>query len=128
MAIDINLDWSGGVNARPSVTNATTQNNDIPRTQASLQWELKPAEDGVRITGVKFYGNQTDKNGKRNPVAPNYLALPGGHVGSNVATWKIDFVATKGPAAQTQLWYDVEFADNDFSDLDWDPKLTISPR
>ncbi len=128
MAIDINLDWSGGVHSRPTVTNATDQNNGIPASQTSLQWDLTPAQDGVYITGVTFYATQSDKNNKRNAITPAYLNLPGGHVGDDPTTWKIDFVAGSGPRSQAQLWYDVQFADNDFGDLDWDPLLTISPR
>ena len=128
MAIDINLDWSGGTKEKPTVTNPATQVNTIPPTQDSLEWELTPAEDGVRITGVKFYANEEDKDNKTNAVAPPYLQLPGDHVGLDVATWKINFLAGKGPRTETTLWYDVLFEDNDFKDLDWDPKLTISPR
>ena len=128
MAIDINLNWHGNIHTKPTVTNSTTQNNAIPNTQASLTWELKPAQDGVRITGVTFYASHPDKTNKQNPISPSYLDLPGGHIGDNRATWKIDFKSNAGPRAQTQIWYDVQFADNDFGALDWDPLLTISPR
>jgi hypothetical protein len=126
--IDINLDWSGGVHSRPRVTNSTTQDNPIPASQGSLQWDVKPAQDGVRITGVTFYASQPDKTNKRSAISPTFLNLPGGHVNDDPTTWQIDFVSGNGPTGQTELWYDVLFADNDFSDLDWDPKLTISPR
>jgi hypothetical protein len=128
MAIDINLDWSAGDHEKPTVRNSTDQNNPISSSQASLQWELTPTKDGVGITGVKFYANKPDKTRKQNPIEPDYLDLPGGHVGDNAATWNINFVANAGPTTPSRLYYDVEFADNDFDDLDWDPILTISPR
>jgi hypothetical protein len=126
--IDINLDWSSGEHSQPRVTNSTTQNDAIPTTQASLQWDVKPAEDGVRITGVQFYASQRDKSNKQNAVTPAYLNLPGGNIDGDPTTWEIGFVTGNGPSAQAVLWYDVQFADDDFDDLDWDPMLTISPR
>lgn len=128
MAIDINLEWPNGPHSRPTVSNSTSQNNPIPSSQASLDWDLTPAQDNVRITGVTFYASQPDKTRKQNPVTPSYLDLPGGHVEGAPTTWRISFAAGQGPSSLTRLWYDVHFSDDDYNDMDWDPQLTISPR
>jgi hypothetical protein len=122
-SITVSLSFGSSIHNRPTVTNPTSQNNAIPATQSSLTWQLSPASDGVQITGVKFY--QTAQ--KTTEYRPPYLTLPGGHVGSNVATWNIAFNSNSVPNGDT-LWYDLEFADDDFPSLDWDPTLTISPR
>jgi hypothetical protein len=125
--IDVNLDFGTDPHSQPSVTNSTSQNNDIPATQMSLIWQILPNEDGVEITGVTFYRSQADKNAQTNPYTPLYLNTPGGHDGDDVTTWKIDFNGTRVPS-QVTLWYDVKFKDEDFNDLDWDPTVTIKPR
>jgi hypothetical protein len=125
--IDVNLDWGTDPHDQPTVTNSTTQNNDIPATQTSLIWQVTPADDGVEITGVTFYRTQADKEAQTNAYTPPFLNTPGGHSGDDVTTWKIDF-NTSRVASETTLWYDVQFKDDDFNDMDWDPRVTIKPR
>jgi hypothetical protein len=109
------------------VSNPTSQVNEIPATQMSLKWQVTPAEDGVQITGVKFYRSAADKEAGTNEYAPPFLNTPGGHDGTDVTTWRVDFNSTR-VASQVTLWYDVLFQDDDFPTLDWDPTLTIKPR
>jgi hypothetical protein len=125
--IDVNLTFGTDPHSEPTVTNPTTQDNEIPATQTFLRWQVTPDEDGVAITGVTFYRTQADKTNRTNAIAPPYLNTPGGHDGGDVTTWKIDFNRTAVPN-QVTIWYDVQFRDSDFNDMDWDPTLTIKPR
>lgn len=125
--ISINLTFGGGLHSKPTVSNPTTQSNTVPATQTFLRWQATPNEDGVQITGVAFYQTQADKDSKANPYSPPYLDTPGGHDGTDATTWKISFNSNAVPNGAT-LWYDVQYEDDDWSDLDWDPRLTISPR
>jgi hypothetical protein len=122
--IDVNLTFDPDIHKKPTVDNATDQNNDIAAAQASLEWQVNPAKDGVAITGVNFYSDSA----KANQIYPGYLNTPGGHDGTDVTTWKIDFVANSGPRTATTIYYDVLFSDDDWPNLNWDPRLTISPR
>jgi len=125
--IDVNLDFHGNPQSKPSVTNSTEQSNTIPRTQSYLEWQVEPNEDNVGITGVTFYASKVDKTHKQSPIRPSYLDLPGGHVDGDKTTWRISFNSNSVGTTQT-IWYDLHYADDNWPNLDWDPQLQVEPR
>lgn len=131
--IDVGIEFpEGDKHKKPRVTNPSTQANTIGADQTSLVWKASSGEDQLELTGVTFYATKpVARPGggySTQPVTPSYLTLPGGHEGNDKTTWKIDFKPGARIVSQTELWYDLHFKDADFPDLDWDPKLTISPR
>ncbi len=136
--ISVDITFPGGDREKPVVTNSTDQDNPIAADQTVLEWKADTSEDDLELLGVTFYTSKPvlGRNGKytTTPVTPAFLSVPGGHANlpgtstPDKTTWQISFIPGAKIGQQTVLWYVLNFKDTDFADLDWDPKLTISPR
>jgi hypothetical protein len=124
--ITVQIDFPGGDTTQRPVVDSDCRENDLISAEIdAIEWVIQSnvpqsASDGLRLTGVTFYTDAT----KQQTRYPEYLSA--GTNASNAWTWTIAFT---GPVAETTgLTYKLDFADDDYVDMGWDPTLTINMR
>lgn len=112
--------------ARPT-TQSGGQIDTIGSGVTAIAWEvqsnLAPGDaDGLQLTGVRFFSDAA----KTTRTTPAFFTLPGSS-SDDGWTWTISFNGARVPSEVT-LYYDLDFRDDTYSDLDWDPTLKVQPR
>ena len=126
-SITVNISFpEGDKHKRPVVTSSCTESDLIESSYDGIEWVINsnltpPDADGLKLTGVTFY--------QGGAPAPNFLPPMFQNRGRNNGNFRWDMLFNGNAVDNdTSYTYQVDFQDDDFSSLSWDPTMTIQKR